>query len=205
MLIVGYVFAIRSERMICREITATGRCRTAAIPHRVAQLLRLLANPDRAQTPRSVDTPKAAYVSLAAMEDRAKSLQGAAPRRRSKVPGCGCGGFADRVLAHVQERVGPDGTAQPCLRCSRAAPPLCCPLKLNPAEPPRYGPVCQVVWEGRRREASPYPDQLGISTIGGWGMLHLYLTAQGHWRSRSSSMWGAPYQDWHGSGLRQLI
>ncbi len=29
---------------------------------------------------------------------------------------------------------------------------------LNPVEPPRYGPVCQVVWEGRRREASPYPD-----------------------------------------------
>jgi hypothetical protein len=25
-------------------------------------------------------------------------------------------------------------------------------------EPPRYGPVCQVVWEGRSREAPPYPD-----------------------------------------------
>src|SRR4029077_6943483 len=24
-------------------------------------------------------------------------------------------------------------------------------------EPPRYGPVCQVVWEGRSREAPPYP------------------------------------------------
>jgi hypothetical protein len=31
--------------------------------------------------------------------------------------------------------------------------------KLNSIEPPRYGPVCQVVWEGRRREAPPYPDQ----------------------------------------------
>ena len=30
---------------------------------------------------------------------------------------------------------------------------------LNPIEPPWYGPVCPVVWEGRRREASPYPDQ----------------------------------------------
>jgi hypothetical protein len=30
--------------------------------------------------------------------------------------------------------------------------------KLNPIEPPWYGPVCPVVWEGRRREASPYPD-----------------------------------------------
>jgi len=32
-------------------------------------------------------------------------------------------------------------------------------LKLNPIEPPWYGPVCPVVWEGRRREVSPYPDQ----------------------------------------------
>jgi hypothetical protein len=30
--------------------------------------------------------------------------------------------------------------------------------RLNPIEPPWYGPVCPVVWEGRRREASPYPD-----------------------------------------------
>jgi hypothetical protein len=30
--------------------------------------------------------------------------------------------------------------------------------KLNPIEPPWYGPVCPVVWEGRRREVSPYPD-----------------------------------------------
>ena len=32
------------------------------------------------------------------------------------------------------------------------------PPKLNSVEPPWYGPVCPVVWEGRRREASPYPD-----------------------------------------------
>ena len=32
------------------------------------------------------------------------------------------------------------------------------PQKLNPVEPPWYGPVYLVVWEGRRREASPYPD-----------------------------------------------
>ena len=25
-------------------------------------------------------------------------------------------------------------------------------------EPPWYGPVCPVVWEGRGREAPPYPD-----------------------------------------------
>jgi hypothetical protein len=31
-------------------------------------------------------------------------------------------------------------------------------LTLNPIEPPWYGPVCQVVWEGQGREALPYPD-----------------------------------------------
>ena len=32
---------------------------------------------------------------------------------------------------------------------------------LNLTEPPWYGPVCPVVWEGRSREAPPYPDQPG--------------------------------------------
>ena len=32
------------------------------------------------------------------------------------------------------------------------------PQRLNQVEPPWYGPVRQVVWEGRRREVSPYPD-----------------------------------------------
>jgi hypothetical protein len=30
--------------------------------------------------------------------------------------------------------------------------------KLNAIEPPWYGPVCPVVWEGWHREVSPYPD-----------------------------------------------
>src|SRR6476660_8698658 len=34
--------------------------------------------------------------------------------------------------------------------------------KLNPVEPPWYGPVCPVVGEGWHREVSPYPDQLKI-------------------------------------------
>ncbi len=32
------------------------------------------------------------------------------------------------------------------------------PPKPNKVETPWYGPVCPVVWEGWRREASPYPD-----------------------------------------------
>jgi hypothetical protein len=33
--------------------------------------------------------------------------------------------------------------------------------ELNPIEPPWYGPVCPVVWEGWHREVSPYPDLWG--------------------------------------------
>jgi hypothetical protein len=33
--------------------------------------------------------------------------------------------------------------------------------KLNPVEPPWYGPVCPVVGEGWHREVSPYPDRGG--------------------------------------------
>jgi hypothetical protein len=38
-------------------------------------------------------------------------------------------------------------------------------LQLNSIEPPWYGPVCPVVWEGWRREASPYPDHRRILAV----------------------------------------
>jgi hypothetical protein len=44
-------------------------------------------------------------------------------------------------------------------------------LKLNPVEPPWYGPVCPVVWEGWCREASPYPDQLHFEQLPSAGEL----------------------------------
>src|SRR5205807_7879486 len=47
--------------------------------------------------------------------------------------------------------------------------------KLNPVEPPWYGPVCPVVWEGWRREASPYPDQADF-----WKNLFLAKAHQDH-------------------------
>src|SRR5258708_18421009 len=40
------------------------------------------------------------------------------------------------------------------------------PHKLNPIEPPWYGPLCPVVWEGRHREVSPYPDRCPIPDLG---------------------------------------
>src|SRR5438045_6165273 len=37
--------------------------------------------------------------------------------------------------------------------------------KPNPVEPPWYGPVCPVVWEGWHREVSPYPDHRRILPV----------------------------------------
>ena len=43
---------------------------------------------------------------------------------------------------------------------TRSASPDSTPLlRLNPDEPPWYGPVCPVVWEGWHREVPLYPDQ----------------------------------------------
>ncbi len=58
-----------------------------------------------------------------------------------------------------------------------AFPGFMSPQRLNPVEPPRYGSVCQVVWEGRRREASPYPDQPIDKAEAIWGAVLRAKTA----------------------------
>ena len=54
-----------------------------------------------------------------------------------------------------------EGTESPLAKRDTQSPATgeshCRPL--NSIEPPWYGPVCPVVWEGRSREAPPYPDQ----------------------------------------------
>jgi hypothetical protein len=40
-------------------------------------------------------------------------------------------------------------------------------LKLNPIEPPWYGPGCPVVWERWHREVSPYPDRCPSTAVTG--------------------------------------
>src|ERR1700736_2806529 len=80
-----------------------------AIPHRMARLLRLLPDPSRAHDPGSVDPPKITLVSLAAVAERAQSLQRTAPSWRAKVQCSGRRRFADGVLAHVRTPGGPIG------------------------------------------------------------------------------------------------
>ncbi len=93
---------------------------------------------------------------LAVVAERAQPLQGTAPQGRTEVQ---CGGrrrFADGVLAHVGTPGGPTGAAQPHFARSPPTPCLC----PSSTRSNRRGtsPVCPVVWEGRRREAPPYPD-----------------------------------------------
>ena len=60
-------------------------------------------------------------------------------------------------------------TSTPSVSLNSMSPP-----KFNPVEPPWYGPVCPVVWEGRHREVSPYPDQPHVSRTGPGLAAHLF-------------------------------
>ena len=108
--------------------------------------------------PRSVDPSKIAFVSLAAMANQAKPLRGVTPSRRSKVCRSGRSWFTNRALAHVRTSGGPTSPTQRQFRVARSSPNLCARPSLTRSNRRWYGPVCPVVWEGWRREASPYPD-----------------------------------------------
>ena len=125
----------------------------------MARLLRLLPDPASPHKPRSVDPSKIACVSLAAMANQAKPLRGVTPSRRSKVPSGGRGWFTNRVMAHVRTPGGPTSPTQRLFRDARSSPNLCALPSLTRSNRRGTGPVCPVVWEGWRREASPYPDQ----------------------------------------------
>ena len=90
------------------------------IPHRVARLLRLLPNPACAHDSRSVDSPKITLVSLAAVADRSKSLQGIAPPRGPAVQCSDRRWITDGLLAHVGTPGGPTSPAQSLFRLTRS-------------------------------------------------------------------------------------
>ena len=125
----------------------------------MARLLRLLPDSASPHEPRSVDPSKIARVSLAAVANQAKPLRGVAPSRHSKVPGGGRSWFTNRALAHVRTPGGPTSPTQQLFRVARSSPNLCARPSLTRSNRRGTGPVCPVVWEGWRREASPYPDQ----------------------------------------------
>src|SRR5207237_3154790 len=123
-----------------------------AIPHRMARLLRLLPDPSRAHEPGSVDPPKITLVSLAAVAERAQSLQRTAPSWRAKVPCSGRRRFTDGVLAHVRTPGGPTSPAQPLFRLTRSSPT------------PRLRPS---LTQSNRRGTDPYARWWGRGGIAG--------------------------------------
>ena len=105
--------------------SATADQRAEAIHRGMARLLRLLPNSASPHEPRSVNSPKIAFVSLAAMANQAKPLRGVAPSRRSKVPRSGRSWFTDRTLAYVRTSGGPTSRTQRQFQVARSSPNLC--------------------------------------------------------------------------------
>ena len=145
----------------------------------MARLLRLLPDSASPHEPRSVDPSKIAFVSLAAMANQAKPLRGVTPSRRSKVCRSGRSWFTNWALAHVRTSGGPTSPTQRLFRVARSSPNLCARSSLTRSNRRWYGPVCPVVWEGWRREASPYPDLRFQSGVQGRGQLGLQYVDSG--------------------------
>ena len=104
--------------------SATVDQRAEAIHRGMARLLRLLPDSASPHEPRSVDPSKIAFVSLAAVANRAKPLQRTMPSRHIEVQ-CGGGGrLAHGHLANVRTPVGPTGAAQQLFRLARSPPNL---------------------------------------------------------------------------------
>jgi hypothetical protein len=80
--------------------------------------------PQWTHNPRSADSSKIAFVSLAAVANRAKPLRGVTPSRRSKLPGSGRSWFTNRALAHVRPPGGPTSLTQRLFRVARSSPTL---------------------------------------------------------------------------------
>ena len=100
------------------------RQRAEAIHRRMARLLRLLPDSASPHEPRSVDPSKIAFVSLAAVANRARPLQRTMPSWHIEVQ-CGGGGrLAHGPLANVRTPVGPTGAAQQLFRFARSSPNL---------------------------------------------------------------------------------
>jgi len=89
-----------------------------------------------------------------------------APTASKNCASVACQSFTRRLLPARPpvSRAGPDirPSNRPCatrISTASASPASMFLPTLNPIEPPWYEPVCPVVWQGWRREVSPYPDQ----------------------------------------------
>ncbi len=128
-----------------------------ALPYRMARLLRLLRNPVGVEPPRPVDQAKASIHGVEAMEAREHPLRGTAPSRRRAHSGGSNRQSRPRPLADQQQPGASHCLAQRLLRRDQPCFPRAGTGRLI-NRTAVYGPVRTVVWEGRSREAPPYPD-----------------------------------------------
>jgi len=126
----------------------------------MARLFRHLRDAFGVARARPVDQAQASIHRLAAMETRTHPLCGTAPPRRGARLGGANRRQPPRPLA-AQQQSGAEHRS-----IKRLLPQWPRP-RLRRRKRNRiinrtavYGPVCTVVWEGRGREASPYPDSL---------------------------------------------
>jgi hypothetical protein len=85
--------------------------------------------------------------------------------------------FTNRAMAHVRTPGGPTSPTQRLFRVARSSPNLCARPRLTRSNRRGTGPVCPVVWEGWRREASPYPDLTSIRDVAQMSQMR----NSGHW------------------------
>src|SRR5512135_1614526 len=92
---------------------------SGAISNRLARLLRLLPDADRAAESGRLDSSPITHVYLATMEERAHSVRAIAPAGSVPLSRSGCRRVGAWVLAHGSPCGGPAGTAQRLLRLNR--------------------------------------------------------------------------------------
>ena len=122
----------------------------------VARLLRLLRDLDGTPGPRLVDTSAAPLRHLEAVEGLSPPSAGTDGSGARPGTGVDYGVPLPRALARQSVQGDARCLSQCLLQLARTST-IGHPVNAYPAEPPWYGPVCPVVWEGRHREVPPYP------------------------------------------------
>ncbi len=152
--------------------------RSCPIHYRVARILWVLRDATGAYPSGGVDPPKTTNVSLAAVDERAKPLQGASPPRRLEVQ-CRCRRrFTHWVLAHVRTSRPPAGLTQPRVRLARTSPTLCRCLSLIRSN--RRGTDPYARWCGRGGAVRLPP----IPILGAFQPVHAILGPHQGWAHR---------------------
>ena len=128
------------------------------LPHWVAGLLRTLRGP-LTSCSASTSGPDGGFApSPGSTGNMEYPLLGAAPPRRRQAAGGPDRKQCPWPVADQPQPSALDRAAQRLLRPDRPSHPSPQAMPLNSVEPPCTEPYARVVWEGRSRDAPPYPD-----------------------------------------------